>query len=513
GSAQEAAGGLAEMLEGLLSLGIIQQSEMEAMSTYEAAIDGINEAVKENGRTLDITTEKGRNNQDALFDIADAGRDAAKAMAENGASQEDVQKHLERTYDDLVDAGKQFGLSGDKAKDMAREVLGIPDDVSVKTWMSDAAEEQAKKTKGAVDDIPKSVTVQVHFNVNEPENGIKNMPENLLNPNRNRSKKPGSLNQWEPNYFGGIDLMPMAAGGVHNNIAEMVKPNTWRIVGDRMDVDEAFIPLDGSKRSWKIMMEAISRMPGSMPMAAGGIVGRAERRLSEAQRRLDSLSRSGTKTTAKDRRRDKAQAEVDRARAELDKAKEAEARRERVAALRSDLRQDVRRGDIRDRVTSGLSGGYSAVDELARLGKNEDLSRGSRSKASSASRKFESDLRKLYGQADRIDAKLEQAKDKAKELDGIKTSVVSSLLSGRELDVGTFQTREDGKWQSHSNLGEAAKSMKMDVGRMKSFAGKLKKLADMGIPGSIIQEIAQAGPDEGSNMADSFLDATAAERK
>src|SRR5699024_11161675 len=265
--------------------------------------------------------------------------------------------------------------------------------------------------------------------------------------------------------------------------------------------------------SWKIMMEAISRMPGSMPMAAGGIVGRAERRLSEAQRRLDSLSRSGTKTTAEDGRRDKAQAEVDRARAELDKAKEAEARRERVAALRSDLRQDVRRGDIRDRVTSGLSGGYSAVDELARLGKNEDLSRGSRSKASSAARKFESDLRKLYGQADRIDAKLEQAKDKAKELDGIKTSVVSSLLSGRELDVGTFQTREDGKWQSHSNLGEAAQSMKMDVGRMKSFAGKLKKLADMGIPGSIIQEIAQAGPDEGSNMADSFLDATAAERK
>src|SRR5699024_10311319 len=132
GSAQEAACGLAEMLEGLLSLGIIQQSEMEAMSSYEAAIDGINDAVKENGRTLDITTEKGRNNQDALFGIADAGRDAAEAMAENGASQEDVQKHLERTYDDLVDAGKQFGLSGDKAKDMARKVLGIPYDVSVK---------------------------------------------------------------------------------------------------------------------------------------------------------------------------------------------------------------------------------------------------------------------------------------------------------------------------------------------------------------------------------------------
>ena len=515
GAAGDAAGNLREMFDGLVALGLANLSEREAMRQYEESIDAVSESIKENGKSLDITSEKGRANQEVLDGIARDGISAADAMIEHGKSQEDVQGQLQRTYDDLVAAGKQFTGSGEKAKKMARDILEIPDGVSVESWMDDAARKEANKTNEAVDNITKDVQINVHFNVKEPENGIKNMPENLLNPNRNRSKKPGSVGQWDPNLkaAGGIDLMPMAAGGVHNNIAEMVKPNTWRIVGDRMDVDEAFIPLDGSKRSWKIMMEAISRMPGAMPMAAGGIVGRAERRLSEAQRRLDTISSAGTKTTAKDRRRDKAQAEVDRARSELDKAKEAEARRERVAALRSDLRQDVRRGDIRDRVTSGLSGGYSTVDELARLGQNEDLSRGSRSKATSASRKFESDLRKLYGQAERIDAKLDEAKDKAQELDGIKKNVVNSLLGDRQLDVGTFQTREGGKWQSHSNLGEAASSMKMDVGRMKSFAGKLKKLAEMGIPGEIIQQIAQAGPDEGSNMADSFLDATASERK
>ena len=515
GAAGDAAGNLREMFDGLVALGLANLSEREAMRQYEESIDAVSESIKENGKSLDITSEKGRANQEVLDGIARDGISAADAMIEHGKSQEDVQGQLQRTYDDLVAAGKQFTGSGKKAREMARDILEIPDGVSVESWMDDAARKEANKTDDAVDNITKDVQINVHFNVTEPENGIKNMPENLLNPNRNRSKKPGSVGRWDPNLkaAGGIDLMPMAAGGVHNNIAEMVKPNTWRIVGDRMDVDEAFIPLDGSKRSWKIMMEAISRMPGAMPMAAGGIVGRAERRLSEAQRRLDTISSAGTKTTAKDRRRDKAQAEVDRARSELDKAKEAEARRERVAALRSDLRQDVRRGDIRDRVTSGLSGGYSTVDELARLGQNEDLSRGSRSKATSASRKFESDLRKLYGQAERIDAKLDEAKDKAQELDGIKKNVVSSLLGDRQLDVGTFQTMEGGKWQSHSNLGEAASSMKMDVGRMKSFAGKLKKLAEMGIPGEIIQQIAQAGPDEGSNMADSFLDATASERK
>ncbi|MGZ1491320.1 phage tail tape measure protein [Brevibacterium sediminis] len=540
GAANEAAGGLAEMLEGLLSLGIIQQSEMEAMSSYEAAIDGINEAVKENGRTLDITTEKGRNNQDALFDIADAGRDAAEAMAENGASQEDLQKHLQRTYDDLVSAGKQFGLSGEKAKDMARKVLGIPDDVSIKTWMSDAAEEQAKTTKGAVDDIPKSVTVQVHFNVNEPKNGIKNMPENLLNPNRNRSKKPGSLNQWEPNYYGGIDLMPMAAGGVHNNIAEMVKPNTWRIVGDRMDVDEAFIPLDGSRRSWKIMMEAISRMPGAMPMAKGGIasaqssVDSAENRLKAARRaKQDAKSKSAKATAtrrvrtaedelaaakkslkaAKEKAKDDERAAKEAKRIAEQKAKEERERKARVNDLRGDLRVDLRRGNIRDQVTGGLSGGYSAVDRLYDLGSNQDLSRGSRSRANSSARKFEANLRSLYAQAERIDNRLKKAQDKATELKGIKDSVASSLLGGRDLDVGTYQTRVNGQWQSQSNLGQAAKGLRMDVGAMKAFAGKLKKLTELGIPGAIIQEIAQAGVEEGSNMADSFIGATAAERK
>ena len=511
GAAGDAAGNLREMFDGLVALGLANLSERDAMRQYEASIDAVNESIKENGTSLDITTEKGRANQEVLDGIARDGISAADAMVEHGRSQEEVQGQLQRTYDDLVAAGKQFTGSGKKAKEMAREILEIPDGVSVESWMDDAARKEAKKTDDAIDNIDRDVQINVHFNVTEPENGIKNMPENLLNPNRNRSKKPGSVGQWDPNLkaAGGIDLMPMAAGGVHNNIAEMVKPNTWRIVGDRMDVDEAFIPLDGSKRSWKIMMEAISRMPGSMPMAAGGIVGRAERRLSEAQRRLDSLSSSGTKTTAKDRRRDKAQAEVDRARSELDKAKEAEARRERVAALRSDLRQDVRRGDIRDRVTSGLSGGYSTVDELARLGQNEDLSRGSRSRASSAARKFESDLRKLYGQADRIDAKLDKAKEKAQELKGIKDSVVSGFQRDKTLDFSSeVVSTGDGNFKQVSSVS----SMSGKTARLKELVGKLRKLSKMGIPGALLQEVVGQGIEGGNIAADALLDAPVGQR-
>lgn len=54
------------------------------------------------------------------------------------------------------------------------------------------------------------------------------------------------------------DLTPMAP------VASVVPPNTWRdVVGDRSDVDEAYIPLDGSPRSMAILGETNARMPGA----------------------------------------------------------------------------------------------------------------------------------------------------------------------------------------------------------------------------------------------------------
>jgi uncharacterized protein YukE len=81
-------------------------------------------------------------------------------------------------------------------------------------------------------------------------------------------------------------LMPMAAGGLTPMapIAQMVPPRTYRVVGDRMDVSEAYIPLDGSARSMAILLEAMRRM-GLQPMAEGGVTGAAyggQRELVEA---------------------------------------------------------------------------------------------------------------------------------------------------------------------------------------------------------------------------------------
>lgn len=79
-------------------------------------------------------------------------------------------------------------------------------------------------------------------------------------------------------FHGGIDVKGMAKGAVTGssvmNVAEMVKPGQIRFAGDRSDVDEAWIPLDGSRRSVAILQEAIARMPGFVGMYSGGVTGR-----------------------------------------------------------------------------------------------------------------------------------------------------------------------------------------------------------------------------------------------
>lgn len=61
--------------------------------------------------------------------------------------------------------------------------------------------------------------------------------------------------------FGAIDVAPMAEGGfIDNRMAQVVGPQTYRLVGDRMQGDEAFIPLDGAPRSRALWAEAGRRM-------------------------------------------------------------------------------------------------------------------------------------------------------------------------------------------------------------------------------------------------------------
>ncbi|RSM60586.1 hypothetical protein DMH03_17715 [Amycolatopsis sp. WAC 01376] len=86
----------------------------------------------------------------------------------------------------------------------------------------------------------------------------------------------GSLNGPRvPNAQGNI-LKFFAGGGFEgltpmSSMAQIVPPNTWRVVGDNMRVPESYIPLDPrSARSQRLLDETNARM-GRTPVAGGGV--------------------------------------------------------------------------------------------------------------------------------------------------------------------------------------------------------------------------------------------------
>lgn len=65
----------------------VQLSAFEAQTRYGSALDELTEAIKANGRTLDIGTEKGRENRDALQGAAEAALGWAESLAAQGDTQ------------------------------------------------------------------------------------------------------------------------------------------------------------------------------------------------------------------------------------------------------------------------------------------------------------------------------------------------------------------------------------------------------------------------------------------
>lgn len=168
---------LQTFLDLLFETGLATMSARDAQAAYHESVDEVGETVdslieKHGGlgtalndakTDFDLTTEAGREANSAFQDVARSGMDVATSMAEASASQEDIQGHLRTTYDDLIAAAGQFGITGDAAEELAREVMGIPDGVEIDTWMDDEAERQARDTQNALNGIDRYIEIVTQY--------------------------------------------------------------------------------------------------------------------------------------------------------------------------------------------------------------------------------------------------------------------------------------------------------------------------------------------------------------
>ena len=105
-------------------------STREAERGLEAAFDAATEAVENNGRTLDITTEAGRANQSALDDIAKSAYDLAESMYESGESTEAVSERMGAAREAFINSARAMGMSKDEATALADQLGLIPEQIT-----------------------------------------------------------------------------------------------------------------------------------------------------------------------------------------------------------------------------------------------------------------------------------------------------------------------------------------------------------------------------------------------
>lgn len=129
---------LQELIDAQSDLAGIALSNEQAQIRFEAAIDEATETIKENGRTLDITTEKGRANRTALLEIQDATWLVVESGKAAGDSERELATKMQAGRDAFIEAAEAAGASADEANRLADELNLIPQNVMVGVYVDDA---------------------------------------------------------------------------------------------------------------------------------------------------------------------------------------------------------------------------------------------------------------------------------------------------------------------------------------------------------------------------------------
>lgn len=242
----------------------------EAERRFQEAIDGVNEAIaaqvddlarqyEASGMStdaararaeaevavadkLDVGTEAGRRNQEALDGIAEASMRRANAILEQTGSEDAFRTSLDEGRTALFEQARQFFDTDAEAQAYVDTVLAIPPSVVTTADL---------KTETAQADLDNLIArnqgrlIRLTAEISASGNPI------YVTATGRKLEGAGDILE----FMAGGGLRPMAP------VAQMVPPNTWRVVGDRSDVPELYAPLDRSQRS-RELWETAGQMMG-----------------------------------------------------------------------------------------------------------------------------------------------------------------------------------------------------------------------------------------------------------
>ena len=117
-----------ELAQAILDVADAAVSADQAESDWQQAIDDADKAIKENGRTvknhrteLDLNTEAGRNNQDALIGLRDKALEVAEANLTQGDSTDSVKGKMALAREEFIKVATKMGLNKTAAEKLATQ--------------------------------------------------------------------------------------------------------------------------------------------------------------------------------------------------------------------------------------------------------------------------------------------------------------------------------------------------------------------------------------------------------
>lgn len=114
------------IVEAMRNLNEPTLSLIDAQIAWEATLDEVNEQLEEYGRNLDITTEKGRANQEFLNGMARDAMGLAEALLMETGSEVQFRASLMQSREMLAHTAQQFGMSEEAAWAYVDSVLAVP---------------------------------------------------------------------------------------------------------------------------------------------------------------------------------------------------------------------------------------------------------------------------------------------------------------------------------------------------------------------------------------------------
>lgn len=270
-----------------------------------------NELLTNAGR-INTATENGRRLRDSLEEITSSTVNVAQRTFDMTGSLDEAQKVVQESRDRFVGMAEKMGISREAAAKLADQMGLIPEQVAtvIETpGMSDVQKEllifqaMLARTPPEKPVLIKSLTEEAKKKLEEFGFRVENLKDGSIAVHAETAGAQRKVNDFvsqrptmnvtvvpifqklkaqafiDNNHDGNI-VHAFAAGGVERKLtplkgglASIVPPNTWRVVGDRLVDDEAYIPINRSDRSIRLLQETADRMGFALlrRFATGGV--------------------------------------------------------------------------------------------------------------------------------------------------------------------------------------------------------------------------------------------------